>query len=117
MTKRPISITILAWLYIAIGAIGIAYHATEVRTGGITQYDVLWIELFRFVAIVCGVFMLRGANWARWVALAWMGFHVIVSVFHERFQLAVHCVFFAVIAWLLFRRQASQYFNARRVPD
>ena len=114
MTKRPLLVTIVAWLYIAMGAIGFVYHAAEFRTGGVFQYDVFWIELVRLLAVVCGVFMLRGANWARWVAVAWMGFHVVVSIFHERIQFVVHCLFFVVIAWLLFRRPATEYFKNRK---
>ena len=34
------------------------------------------------LAIVCGVFLLRGHNWARWLALAWIAFHVVLSAFH-----------------------------------
>ena len=112
--ERPISVTILGWVYIAMGAIGVVYHFSEFRASGSFQYDVLWIELIRLVAGVCGTFMLRGHNWARWLAIAWMGFHVILSIFHSLPELAIHCLFFAVISWLLFRPVAARYFGPVR---
>ena len=47
--------------------------------------------------------MLRGRNWARWGALAWMLFHVILSAFHALHEFAIHAVFLAIMARLLFR--------------
>ncbi len=58
--------------------------------------------------------MLRRQNWARWLALAWMAFHVIVSFFDRFRGLAVHCILFAVIAWFLLRPQAARYFRPVR---
>jgi hypothetical protein len=77
--KRPVSMMVLAWLYIAVGTIGFAYHFHELLA---LQYDGALAELTEFVAIVCGVFMLRGHNWARWLAFTWIAFHVILSAFH-----------------------------------
>jgi hypothetical protein len=54
--------------------------------------------------------MLRGRNWARWIALAWIAFHVIVSAFHTVAEFSMHLLFFAAIAWGLFRPEAARYF-------
>jgi hypothetical protein len=64
----------LAILYLVVGIIGFAYHFPELRAG---HPDAIWIELTEFLAIVAGVFMLLGRNWARWLALAWIAFHVV----------------------------------------
>ncbi len=112
MSKRPIPVTIVGWVYIATGAMGFVYHLPEFKPGDLFRYDVLWIELIRLVAVVCGVFMLRGYDWARWVALAWIGFHVILSAFHTLPEFAMHCLFFALIACVLFRRDTTRYFRA-----
>ena len=112
--KRPLSITILACTYIVMGAVGFAYHFPELRIQQSIQYDAVWVEIIRLVAIVCGIFMLRGDDWARWTALAWMAFHVIVSAFHTLAQLVVHIVFCAVIGWVLFRPVATLYFRGSK---
>jgi hypothetical protein len=113
--KRPLSVIILACLYIGVGTMGFAYHFREFEARDAFQYDAVWIELTEVLAIVCGAFMLRGHNWARWVALAWIAFHVILSAFHPFGELAIHCLFCAVIAWLLFRPDAARYFRGARV--
>jgi hypothetical protein len=110
--KRPISITILACVYLAVGAIGFAYHFRELLA---FQHDSVWVELTEFLAVVSGAFMLRGHNWARWLALAWIVFHVILSVFHSFHEFAIHGLFCAVIAWILFRSEATQYFRGARI--
>ena len=73
-TKRPVSILILVCVYLAVGSIGFVYHFSQLR-----QPDGVWIALTELLAILCGAFMLRGQNWARWLALAWIAFHVILS--------------------------------------
>lgn len=109
--RCPLSVTILAYLYMAVGAVGFAYHFTGFLARGPFPYDLVWAELIEVFAIVFGVFMLRGRNWARWGALAWIAFHVILSFFHAFGELAAHAVFFAVIAWILFRPGARRYFQ------
>lgn len=109
--KRPISVTILAYVYLTVGAIGFAYHFRELLS---LQQDIIWAELTEFLAIVCGAFMLRGHNWARWLALAWIVFHVVLSAFHSPREFAIHGLFCAVIAWILFRPQAARYFRSGR---
>ena len=108
--KPPVSVIIIAGVYIAVGAIGFAYHFPDLYANGF-RYNGFLIELTEFLALLCGVFLLRGQNWARWLALAWIAFHVVLSAFHALPQFAVHAVFCAVIAWILFRPNAARYFH------
>jgi hypothetical protein len=105
---RPLSVTILACVYLAVGALGFAYHFRDLFP---LQRDIVWAELTELLAIVAGAFMLRGHNWARWLALAWIVFHVILSVVDRLHGLLVHSLLCAVIAWILFRPQAQRYFR------
>ena len=116
MRKRPRSITIIAWLLIGAGTIGLVYHATEFKTERPFAYDVIWVGIVRLLAIISGIFMLRGSNWARWLLLVWLAYHVILSTFHSLFELAVHSLLLAVIAYFLFRPQASAYFLSANTP-
>ena len=106
--------TILACVYIAVGTVGFVYHFNEFLHRSAFHYGFIWIELVEIIAILCGVFLLRGQNWARWVAVAWIAFHVIVSAFHSLGQFAIHLLFCAVIAWLVFRPAAGRYFGGAR---
>ena len=112
MNHRPLAVTIIACVYIVIGAIGFAYHFTEFNAQHPFQDGLVWIELVRLIAIVCGVFMLRGHNWARWLALVWIASHVVLSAFHTLSELAIHILFCAILAYFLFRPTASRYFRA-----
>ena len=67
--------------------------------------------LTELLALVAGIFMLRRQNWARWLTVAWMLFHVALSAFPPFHGLVVHVLIFGGIAWLLLRSDASQYFR------
>jgi hypothetical protein len=113
MSKRPISVLLVALLYIAVGVIGFTYHFTDLYAKGAFHYNGLLVELTELCAFICGAFMLRGQNWARWLALAWIAFHVILSAFHALQPFVIHCVLCGLIAWAVFRPQAGRYFSER----
>jgi len=105
--KPPVAIIFLAALYLAVGAVGFVRHFRESLAsprGGV------WVLLVEVLAIFAGVFLLRGQNWARWLALAWILFHVAMSIGEWR-ELAVHGVICVLIAWLLFRPESRRYFR------
>ena len=108
MPTRPISITIIAWLFIAAGIIGIAYHATEINL-----HDPEWVLfIIQLLAIVSGVLTLYGANWGRWLLLMWMFSHVYLNTFHPLPELIMHALLFAVVAFFLFRPKANEFFQS-----
>ncbi len=109
MNKRPLSVTIIGCIFIAAGVIGFAYHVTEFRTLPALEY--VWVCLLRLLAILGGVFLLRGQNWARWLLLVWLAYHVVLSAFHSTSELVMHGVLFVVIAYLLLRPRATAYFH------
>jgi hypothetical protein len=111
LNKRPIYVTVLGYVLIAAGAIGIAYHFTEFRTTNPREY--LLVLVVRITAIVCGVFMLRGKDWARWLAIAWIAFHLVISIFDTKKGTLVHAVVLVVFCVLLFLPAANRYFRAR----
>jgi hypothetical protein len=111
MNKRPISITILAALYLLVGTVGFVFHFREILARHAFQYEDALIELTELIAIVCGAFILRGRNWARWLAIAWIGFHVAFSFFDSLQKVAVHSLMLILIAYLLFRPDAKSYFQ------
>jgi hypothetical protein len=111
MNKRPISVTILAAVYLMVGTVGLVFHFREILTRHAFQYDDALIELVQLIAIACGVFMLQGRNWARWLALAWIGFHAAFSFFDTLQKGAVHSLMLILIAYLLFRPEARTYFQ------
>lgn len=109
MKKRPVLVTVLSCVLIASGIAGLAFHANEFATSD--RRDYVLVMLVRVLAIVAGAFMLRGSNWARWLAMLWIGAHVIISAFHPISELLIHILVFAVFAVVLFRRESNDYFR------
>lgn len=107
--RRPVAVLIVAGAYLAIGVIGFFAHFHDLLAA---PSEGAWIELTELVAAVVGVFLLRGRNWARWLAVAWIGFHVVLSAFGNIRELAVHAVLAALIVWLLFRQGTTSWFRA-----
>ncbi|MGB8029384.1 MAG: hypothetical protein WCF30_06930 [Terracidiphilus sp.] len=110
--ERPITITIVAWLYIAVGVLSTASHYANFRAHRPMVNEFVWITVLGAAAVVAGAFMLRGQNWARWLALAWMAVHVAISALHLLHGLLIHSVLLVVFSYLLFRREAREYFSA-----
>ena len=104
--KPPVTVIVVACLFILVGAAGLVGHFPRSL---VFHRDDLWVLLTELLAIVAGVFLLLGQNWARWLALAWMAFHVVIS-WPALGALAIHTLFLAAIAWLLFRAGAREYF-------
>ena len=115
MKERPLSITIISWLFVIFGSIALLSGLLPI--GGATTDQLVaelkshWmVHLSRFASIVSGLFMLRGFNWARWLLVAWIAFHIVISALHSVAQLLIHVAIFSVILFFLFRPKASAYF-------
>jgi hypothetical protein len=105
--KRPWAVTVLGALFIVAGTLGLVYHAANERT----SWALALISLIRIAAIIGGIFLLRGHSWARWVLVAWLAFHVMISAFHSAGQVAAHAVLLVVVAYFLFKDRAAEYFG------
>ncbi len=90
-----------------MGTIGFVHHFPELMA---RHPDSVGIETTELFAVLCGVFLLQGRNWARWLALAWIAFHVAIS-FPVMSKVIVHTLFLALIAWGLFQPEATRYFK------
>ena len=76
-----------------------------------------YVHLSRLLLIVAGVFMLKGHNWARWLLVLWILFHIVISALHSVLYLLMHVVIFSVILYFVFRRQSSFYFSVREADE
>jgi hypothetical protein len=105
--RRPIAVLLVSCLYLAVGIVGFVVNFTRLIT---LQPDALGMEITELLAVIAGVWMFRGRNWARWLALVWMAFHVAIS-FPVLREVLTHSVIFALIAWALFRPESRRYFT------
>jgi uncharacterized membrane protein len=116
--KRPRSITIISLIFIVFGSI--ALIAGLLPYGEITVADRLadlqshwYVHASRILQVCGGVFMLYGFNWARWLVVVWIAFHIVVGALHSPFQLLTHVLIFSVILYFLFRPNAAAYFRGK----
>ena len=115
MTRRPLAVTFVGWLYLVVNVVALAYHYSDVLPPHHTQD--LWIDLVRVLGVLAGAFLLRGAPWAPWLAIVWMAFHVWVGWLNGRVPGLVHSGFFLLILYLLFLRPTSRAWFHASSPD
>lgn len=112
MNARPLAVTVIGWLYVVVGASALVMHMHGFAVRDLSRFDVLGVGLVEVAAMVAGAFLLCGRNWARWLAVAWIAAHVVLSAFFAFSQFAFHCLIGAGIVYLLLRRDAAEYFAA-----
>jgi len=107
--KRPLPVTILGCLFIVAGLVGLFYHLLESPL----DHWIVLISIVRIIAVVGGIFLLMGHNWARWLMLGWLAFHIVVSAFHHSLSESLaHVVLLMVVGYFLLRPPASKYFQS-----
>lgn len=111
LARRPIPVLIVAGAYLTVGIIGFVAHFHDLLA---VASEGVWIELTELLAVVAGVFLLARRNWARWLAIAWIAFHVGLSLFGDARELLAHAIIAALISWLLFRPSTTRWFRAPR---
>lgn len=106
--RPPVAVLIVAGAYLAVGILGFVAHFHDMLA---TPSEGVWMEVTELLAAIAGVFLLRGRNWARWLAVAWIIFHVGLSAFDNTREVIVHGVMAALIIWLLFRATSARWFK------
>jgi hypothetical protein len=112
LAARPRLVTLLGWMLVALGAVECVYRLTRIQRP--VHASDFGVPLFELIILACGVFLLRGSDWARWLAVAWVGFHVVVGSLHSVPRGIVHGAIFLVFAWMMFRPEMNAWFRTRR---
>jgi hypothetical protein len=108
--KRPLPTTILSVIMILMGIITLVGGLLQTSKGNAPE--IILASGVRVLAIVSGIFMLTGRQWARWLCIAWFTYHVVLSIWHTRFELIMHCLLLAVACIILFTPSARAYFRS-----
>lgn len=127
MKKRPSTVTVIGWVSIVLGVItfiaallplfGVGKSGSEAMMNSHGLMDLVLVLITRALAVVFGIFLLLGYNWARWLLLLWMGFHVVISLQGSAYAIIVHSLIFVVVLYLLFRPEANTYFRGEKDED
>ena len=110
MKKRPIPIIIVSALFILVGIVGFAFHVKELSD---KLYETIWVLFLEILAVACGILLLFKITWARWLTIAWLLYHVIISAFNSTSEMIVHIMFLVVVSILLFLPISSTYFQSK----
>jgi uncharacterized membrane protein HdeD (DUF308 family) len=105
--KPPFQVTFLGWLFIVVGIVSTAYHLWH---GTLDRWTVP-IVIVGALAVVAGVFLLRGVSWARWLLLAWLAFHVVVGALNSLGDALPHAVLLLAVGYVLLGPPTSKYFE------
>jgi uncharacterized membrane protein HdeD (DUF308 family) len=107
--KRPVEVAILGWLFIIVGTVNLGYPLLK------HPFD-LWTvpaSLVGVIAVVAGMFLLKGRGWSRWVLIAWLLFHVLVGAFISVSAALAHAALLIAVAYALLASPASMYFETK----
>src|ERR1700748_487530 len=107
--KRPYQVTVLGWFFVVVSVAALIYHLAT------AEWDrwMIVMALVELIGIVGGVFLRRGANWARWLILAWIAGHAVALAFVSVKGALPHFALLIVIGYYLLG-PAGWYFRASR---
>ena len=111
MKGQPIAVIIVSILLILTGCFGIANHIKDFSEPNANLSALIWVLFARILAIVCGLLLLFRINWARWLAIAWLAYHIIIGAFHSTSEMIAHIVLLIMVSVLLFLPVSSIYFQ------
>jgi uncharacterized membrane protein len=106
--KRPFTITFLGSLFIVVGLISTIYHLSTSPL----DYWMVPVSLVGITAIVGGIFLIKGRDWARWLMLSWLAFHVFVSALHSLSGTMAHLLLLIAVGYFLLTPPDSKYFGS-----
>ena len=113
MKNRPIPVIIVSIVFILAGCIGFIYHVRELFEPNDKLYELIWVLLLRILSVVCGLLLFLGINWARWLAIVWLLYHVILSALHSTSEMLTHIVLLIIISVLLYHPASNAYFKIK----
>jgi len=114
---RPKSVTVISWFLLVLCAIntisiaiGFWQKVATVMFKGPQSGPVALVGLG--ITVLCAFFMLRGANWARWLYHGWVTLGVIAMLFlsSSLLMLVPGALKTAVFAYFLTRDDANAFF-------
>ncbi|MCU1312395.1 MAG: hypothetical protein JWM54_152 [Acidobacteriaceae bacterium] len=94
--------------------VGIGAQAARFLQDMLLGFEAIYVLSFSIVAIACGVFLLRGQSWTRWLAVAWFAFHVVIGALHSWQSAVLHVTLLAIRTYALFCRQATIWFHSAK---
>lgn len=108
MSKQPLTVSIVGWILIVMGIVSLISAFYYMSRAGVS-----WYVVDGAIILLCGTYILGGANWARLLYVGWFCFVVILTVIiHPSSTGLVRTVIFhSVMILFLFLPKANVYFS------
>ena len=127
--KRPTSITVISWILIVISVLNLVTSTVNINNPMVrelmaksplpisVQFAMLYIGLA--VTLICGVAMLGGHNWGRWLYVIWSVIGMIVGFATSpmKAMMIPGLLVFLIVAFFLFQPNATLYFTQPGASD
>ncbi len=113
MKKAPLPVIVISVLIMLAAVFGLYGAWLNFASHTTSRNEALLVVVVNLLGVVAGTFTLRGLNWARWLAVAWMAFHVAISFGHPLQPLLVHSILLVLFAYGLFRADARAWFQSK----
>src|SRR6266404_7912081 len=115
MSKRPTSVTVIAWIIIVTSVLSLVSvlftiamnnpMARELMAKSPVPIPLQYLMSFLglIIAITAGIFMLKGANWARMLYIGWGAFGLLFGLFTSPLKLMLipGVVIYAIFVFFL----------------
>ena len=125
MTKRPVSLTVIAWILIVLGLFGLYGAATlgsnPMAAKMLAQSPVplvvnqLWSALGAVVGFIVAYGIFKGQPWSRVLYVVWSIIQILVGLYISPMKalLVVSVIVLVVFCIFLFSEKANDWFSAR----
>jgi hypothetical protein len=125
MEKRPVSLTIIAWLLIVFAVLGLIGVATMKSNPQMLKmidemhvsllFEQVWGVIGAVITLVCAYGIFKGQPWSRVLYVAWGIVSLVVGFYTTPMKavLVISLIILIVFAIFLFSARANEWFSAR----
>ena len=125
MEKRPVSLTIIAWLLIVFAVLGLIGVATMKSNPQMLKmieemhvsllFEQVWGVIGAVITLACAYGIFKGQPWSRVLYVAWGIVSLVVGFYTTPMKavLVISLVILIVFAIFLFSAKANEWFSAR----
>lgn len=126
MRKRPLSVSIIAWILLIAGILSLITSLLTINNPNVkemmennplpmsVQYTLIYAGMV--ILIACGIGMLKGKSWARILYVVWgvlnVGLNLATAPAWSKMMIP-GVVFLIIVIFFLFRPKANAYFAGR----
>ena len=125
MNKRPRAVAVIGWILVVMGIFSMFATSVNLKNPKVIasmqetplpmsmQYAILTLGVM--IMTICGLGILKGKNWARFLYVGWGVFSFLLAIAIGTMQITMvpGLLIFLVIAFFLFRPGANAYFSPK----